>query len=126
MSSTKVDLPLPETPVTHVRQPRGNETSIFFRLFSLAPTTVSQPSGRGWSALFWNRNARSSGKIIASQRIFRARDVVESSLCHNLAATRPCARTKIKNVVGSPNRFFIVLDYDDGVPKIAQFSKRSQ
>ena len=100
--------------------------SIVFRLFSLAPTTVSQPSGRGWSALFWNRNARASGKIIASQRIFRARDVVESSLCHNLAATRPCARTKIKNVVGSPNRFFIVLDHDDGIPKIAQSSKRSE
>ena len=46
----------------------------------------------------------------------RARNVVESSLCYNLAATRPGTRTKIQNVVGSPNRFFIVLDYNDGVP----------
>src|SRR4029077_19451107 len=70
--------------------------------------------------------AGASGKITASQRIFRARDVVERSLCHNLAAGPLCARTQIKNVVGSPNRFFIVFDYDDGVPKIAQFSQCSQ
>ena len=44
MSSTRVDLPLPETPVTQVRQPSGNETLIFLRLFSAAPTSVSQPS----------------------------------------------------------------------------------
>jgi hypothetical protein len=29
-------------------------------------------------------------------------------------------------MLGSANRFFIVLDYNDGVPKIAQFSQRSE
>jgi hypothetical protein len=76
--------------------------------------------------LFWDGNARASRKITASQRIFGALDVAESSLCHNLAATRPCARTEIKNVVGSPNRFFVVLDYDDGIPEVAQFSQCSE
>ena len=37
--------PDPETPVTQVMIPRGIFTSIFFRLFSLAPCTVSQPAG---------------------------------------------------------------------------------
>jgi hypothetical protein len=69
--------------------------------------------------LFWNPDACTSGKIIASQGILRARDVVESSLCHNLAATRSCARTKVENVVGGPNRFFIVLNYDHGIPEVA-------
>ena len=78
------------------------------------------------SALFWNGYARPSGEIIASQRIFRAHDFVESSLCHNLTTTRPCARTEINDVVGSPNRFFVVLDHDDGIPKIAQFSQCSE
>ena len=37
--------PEPETPVTHVMTPRGKSTSIFFRLFSLAPFTVINPVG---------------------------------------------------------------------------------
>src|SRR5690606_40941672 len=36
---TKVDFPLPETPVTMVKQSNGNTTSIFFKLFSRAPFT---------------------------------------------------------------------------------------
>src|SRR5204863_6256497 len=44
MSSTRVDLPLPETPVTQMKQPSGNDALTFFRLFALAPRTVSQPS----------------------------------------------------------------------------------
>ena len=41
MSLTSVDLPLPLTPVTSVITPNGNSTSIFLRLFSLAPRTTS-------------------------------------------------------------------------------------
>src|SRR3954462_1104349 len=35
-----VDLPEPETPVTHVRTPSGNSTSIFLRLCCRAPTIL--------------------------------------------------------------------------------------
>ncbi len=41
MSSTRVDLPDPDTPVTQVKVPRGNWASIAFRLCSSAPRTVS-------------------------------------------------------------------------------------
>ena len=44
MSSTKVDFPLPETPVTQVKQPIGNDPVTFFRLFSAAPVIMSHPS----------------------------------------------------------------------------------
>src|SRR3990167_5094061 len=37
ISSISVDLPEPETPVTQIKQPKGNFTSIFFKLCSLAP-----------------------------------------------------------------------------------------
>ncbi len=40
VSSTSVDFPLPETPVTTVRSPMGNFASIFLRLFSRHPLTV--------------------------------------------------------------------------------------
>ena len=41
ISFTRLDLPEPETPVTAMNLPSGNSTSIFFRLFSCAPKTVS-------------------------------------------------------------------------------------
>ena len=50
-SLTREDLPLPLTPVTQVNVPKGMETSIFFRLFSRAPRTVSRlplPLRRCW------------------------------------------------------------------------------
>src|SRR5207253_8711736 len=85
------------------------------------------PAVASWlSALFWNRDARTSRKIIASQRILRAQDVVESALCHDLASTRPRAGTQIDDVVRSPNRLFIMLHHDHGIPEIAQFSQCSK
>ena len=38
-SFTREDLPLPDTPVTTVKVPSGNSTSMWRRLFSAAPTT---------------------------------------------------------------------------------------
>ena len=45
MSLTSVDLPEPETPVTATNVPSGKLTSMFFRLFSRAPWTVSSRPG---------------------------------------------------------------------------------
>ena len=41
ISLTKVDLPEPLTPVTETKTPNGTSTSMSFKLFSLAPLTVS-------------------------------------------------------------------------------------
>ena len=48
MSSTSVDLPEPDTPVTVMKQPRGSSTSRSFRLCSRAflMTTQSSPGSR--------------------------------------------------------------------------------
>ena len=45
ISLTRELFPEPDTPVTHVIIPNGISTSIFFRLFSLAPFTVRNPAG---------------------------------------------------------------------------------
>ena len=45
ISLTSELLPEPDTPVTQVITPRGNSTSIFLRLFSLAPNTLIEPVG---------------------------------------------------------------------------------
>ena len=47
------------------------------------------------------------------------------SLRHNLAAARPGARAEIENVIGRADRFFIVLDHDDGIPEVAQTPQRA-
>ena len=39
-SFTSEDLPEPDTPVTQINSPSGKRTSIFLRLFSVAPRTV--------------------------------------------------------------------------------------
>ena len=40
ISLTREDFPLPDTPVTQVKVPRGMDTSTFRRLFSAAPRMV--------------------------------------------------------------------------------------
>ena len=40
---TREDLPEPETPVTAVKHPNGNSTSMLARLFCLAPITLRWP-----------------------------------------------------------------------------------
>ena len=45
ISLTRELFPEPDTPVTQVRTPNGKLTSIFFRLFSLAPFTIIHPVG---------------------------------------------------------------------------------
>src|SRR6056300_1077917 len=47
VSSTKVLLPDPDTPVTQVNVPRGTETSMFLRFRALAPLSMSQLSEDG-------------------------------------------------------------------------------
>ena len=40
ISETRVDFPLPDTPVTEINFPNGNSAVKFFRLFSFAPRTT--------------------------------------------------------------------------------------
>ena len=46
--STSVLFPLPDTPVTQMKRPRGNFTVRSARLFSAAPRTSSQPDSGRW------------------------------------------------------------------------------
>ena len=131
MSSTSVDLPLPETPVTHVRQPSGNAAVTILQIV-LARATQSQPAigadrarARGHPPLR-HFDARSSGKIICGRRVFRAQDFFERALRDELATARTGARPEIENVIRRANRFLVVLDHDDGIPEIAQPAERRQ
>ena len=137
MSSTRVDLPLPETPVTQVKQPSGKRrVDVLQIVFGRADDR--QPAGsfrvaRGFGAICRLRPAAcgigmrdAAGKIIGRQRILRAQNFLERSLRHDLAAARAGARPEIENVIGRADRFLIVLDHDDGIPEIAQPAQRAE
>ena len=67
MSLTSVDLPEPDTPVTDTKQPSGNSTSMFLRLCSRAPRTVSH-SSPGWPALRRHRDRPLARQVLPGDR----------------------------------------------------------
>src|SRR6266567_2593210 len=77
-------------------------------------------------ALFRNRNARASSEIICCQRIFGAKNILDAALSNNFTAARACAWAEIDNVIGGPNRFFVVFNYDDRIAEIAQSPQCSE
>src|SRR6266498_3443754 len=76
--------------------------------------------------LFRNRNARAPSEIICCQRISGAKNILDAALSDNFTAARACARAEIDNVVGGPNRFFVVFNHDDRIAEIAQSPQGSQ
>ena len=80
----------------------------------------------GTHALFRNRNARASSEIICCERIFGAKNILDAALSNNFTAARTCARAEIDNVVGGPNRFFVVFNHDDRIAEIAQSPQGSE
>ena len=84
MSLTNVDLPEPDTPVTEVSTPSGNDTSISRRLCSRAPTTVScrlRSTGRrmrGDLDLLFARKIGAGNRIRIGQQLFVRRRCARS------------------------------------------------
>ena len=120
MSLTSVDLPLPLTPVTAMKHPSGNSTSIPARLCSCASRTASHASP-GWR--------RISGTATNSLPDEEAAGDGASSLAmiclsvpgdHDLAAVLARTRTDVDDVVGDADRLFVVLHHDDGVAEVTQ------
>ena len=133
MSLTKVDFPLPETPVTQVKHPTGIAAVIFFRLFSRAPNTLNQPSPISPASLRSLRGGTRCRGTEIFRVFFRYCAVSESSLSQDLckrslrddpSTTRTCAGTEIENVIRRADRILVVLDDDDRISKVAQSAQR--
>ena len=85
MSFTSELFPEPDTPVTHVRVPRGNRMFMFLRLFSLAPITfielplvfLREP---GTSIFFFVCEVFLRGRVFR-----RTQETPEGSLIHDLS-----------------------------------------
>ena len=122
MSFTSVDLPDPDTPVTAIRHPSGNETSMSLRLCSRAPRTVTtSPSpGRRRAGTGIDRLPDRYWPVIDALFVKMPPRPVTGPGVHDVAAVLPRARTDVDDVVGGADRLLVVLDDDDGVAQVAQ------
>ena len=126
MSFTSVDLPDPLTPVTAVNVPSGIATSMFFRLFARAPRMTISPFDAG-------RLARGSGNRALAAQVragerpdARRQQLRRLALEDDVSAVLSGAGSQVHDVVGGADRFFVVLDDNDGVSEVAKTRQRRQ
>ena len=115
---TSVDLPEPDTPVTEVSTPSGNDTSISRRLCSRAPTTVScrravdRPADRG------HLDALLARQVGAGDRVRVAQQLGVGAAVHDRAAVLAGRRADVDHPVGMRDGVLVVLDDDQRVAEI--------
>ena len=113
-SKTRLDLPLPDTPVTAVRTPDGISTSIERRLFAEAPVIrIPGPGRSGKGSRAGRPVAPGSGR---SATPGSAAISSGASFGHDPAAVRSGPRAHVDEPVRRPDDVDIVLDDDDRIP----------
>ena len=112
-------LPLPDTPVTTVKVPRGNSTSIWRRLFSAAPMTFKHLP-------FPGRRVSGTGILFLPDRYWPVRlagvghDLLRRAGGHHLAAVDAGAGADVDEVVGGPHGVLVVLHHQQGVAQVPE------
>ena len=126
MPLTSVDFPEPETPVTEVKTPIGNETSTSRRLCSRAPTTViclDASTGRRCSG---SGDGASSGDVRPGERLLVGQEALERPGVHHLAAVLPRAGPDVDDPVRRADGVLVVLDDDERVAEVAEAGRGSR
>ncbi len=121
----KLDLPLPDTPVTQVKVPSGMEAVTLARLLARAPWTVSflpLPLRR----FFGTAISRRAGEVVGGERLLRFQHLLQRALRHHLAPAHARAGAEIDNMVRLPDGVLVMLHHDDRVAKVAQAFQRLQ
>ncbi len=77
-------------------------------------------------AFGWQRDATLAGKELAGDRAFAGDDVGQLTLRHDLATVHAGARADVDDVVGQPDRVFVVFHHDHGIAQIAQPRQRAE
>ena len=114
-----VDLPEPLTPVTAVNSPSGMATSMFFMLLARAPRTTicALPALRRDAGVLMDRSPRRYAPVTDDGS---AQQLRRRALEDDMSAVLACAGPEVYDVVGLPDRLFVVLDDDHGVAQVAQ------
>ena len=67
-----------------------------------------------------------AGQIIAGQRIFRLKDILQDALGDDATAVDAGTGTDVDDMIGGANGVFIVLDHDHGIADVAQASQGTE
>ena len=59
-------------------------------------------------------------KIFASEAVFVCDNVIIRTCCDDFATTDTRPWAEVDNKISSPHGIFIMLDHDNGIPKITQ------
>ena len=119
MSLTRVDLPLPLTPVMTVMTPRGKWAVTFWRLWEWASSTVIQLplSGAGFVAGY---DFDLAGEVLAGDGGWVVHDLLRGAVGDEVAAVFAGSGAEVEDVVGVADGVFVVLDDEDGVAEVAE------
>ena len=67
-----------------------------------------------------------AGDVLSGQRAWRLLNLCGSAAGYDFPTVTPRARTEIDDVIGAPDRVFVMLDHQHGVAQIAQRFQRVQ
>ena len=123
MSTTRLDLPLPLTPVTQVKVASGKAAVMFRRLLARAPVTVTVLA-RALAAGRAERDLAAAGEVIRGEAALAGEEVVEGSGAHHLAAVDAGARAHVDHMVGGADRLLVMLDHQHGVAEAPEALER--
>ena len=124
MSITSVDLPEPDTPVTHVISPSGNVAVASRRLLPLASTMRSRRPGCAGRRCFGTGMRRRPLRYAPVSDSGSFADLVGRALRDDESAVRTGARAEVDDVIGLADGVFVVLDDEHGVAEVAQPHQR--
>ena len=113
MSTTRVDLPEPLTPVTTFKTPRPNSASTFLRLFSPA-SNHNHPAGFAASGN-GAKSLRSGEHSSGCRGCFHGGETRGRSLIYHLPSLFTGARSHIDDVIGAAHNRLVVFDHHDRV-----------
>ena len=124
VSLTSVDLPEPETPVTHTKRPTGMLDRDVLQVVAgrardrelpLRVHAVAQPR---------QLDAPPAAQVLPGERFGMRRDLLRRALRDDASAVLAGAQTHVDDVVGAHDRFLVVLDDDHRVADVAQALQR--
>lgn len=120
MSLTSVDFPEPDTPVTAVRTPSGNETSMSRRLFSFAPCTVKPARGVRGTPDVGQRDRLLARQVLPGHRLLVGEELLQRPAVDDLSAVLTGAGADVDHPVRHLDGVLVVLDDDQGVTHVAE------
>ena len=120
VSTIRVDLPPPETPVTQQKVPSGISAVMPFRLLPRASRMRRIWPGWPMRRIGGTGICAHPGQILAGDAVRVGHDRFGRALGDDMPAMHAGARPHIDDPVGGADRLLVVLDDDDRVAEVAQ------